>query len=55
MVRTANVFFCSSSTEADVEVLFTLLEETIVEVETSEDREDAIVYFVAGYIARGLL
>jgi hypothetical protein len=43
------------SVQADVDSLLTLLEEEALEIEMSEDREDAIVFFVSGYVAKGLL
>jgi hypothetical protein len=43
------------SVQRDVDLLLTLLEEEPLEIEMSEDIEDAIIYFVSGYIARGIL
>jgi hypothetical protein len=45
----------SDANRADIEALLTLMEDVTVEAMMSEDRDDAIVYFVAGYIARGLV
>jgi hypothetical protein len=43
------------SVQPDVNLLLTLLEKEPLEIEMSEEREDAIIYFVSGYIARVIL
>jgi hypothetical protein len=51
----------SSSTDGppqiseDVDRLLNLLKDKCLDIEMTEDREDAIVYYMSGYIARGLL